>query len=83
LISRTILGLYTLSPAYDHGFDARARYTIPPITVGPSTQEGEYIRPTVILAKNLKWPVCGWFPFMNESIDALLPCCHPIFDPSK
>ena len=77
--TQTILGLNALAPAYDHGFDARSRFSIPPITATPSTQEGDYIRPYVILAKNLKRLVRRWFPFMNEGIDALLPCCHPFF----
>src|SRR5262245_380317 len=77
--AQTILGLYALAPAYDHRFDARARYSIPPITATPSTQEGDHIRPYVILAKNLKQLVRRRFPFMNEGVDALLPCCHPFF----
>jgi hypothetical protein len=52
--TQTILGLYAFSPAYDSGFDPRARYSISPITASPSTQEWDYIRPDVILAKNLK-----------------------------
>jgi hypothetical protein len=51
--TQTILGLYALSPAYDSGFDPRARYSISPIAA-PSPQEWDYIRPDVILAKNLK-----------------------------
>ena len=68
-----------LAPAYDHGFDARARYSIPPITATPSTQEGDYVCPYVILAKNFKRLVRRRYPFMNEGIDALLPCCHASF----
>src|SRR5438067_2162537 len=30
----------------------------------------------MILAKELKWLVSRWIAFMNESADALLPCCH-------
>jgi len=30
----------------------------------------------MILAKKLKWLVSRWIAFMNESADALLPCCH-------
>jgi hypothetical protein len=41
-------------PSYDSGFDPRARYSISPIAATPSTQEWDYIRPDVILAKNLK-----------------------------
>jgi hypothetical protein len=52
--AQTILGLYALSPAYDSGFDPRARYSISPITATPSTQEWDHIRPDMILAKNLK-----------------------------
>jgi hypothetical protein len=77
--AQTILGLYPLAPAYNHGFDTRARYSVPPITAAPSTQEEDYIRPYMILAKNLKRLVRRRFPFMNEGVDALLPCCHPFF----
>jgi hypothetical protein len=34
----------------------------------------------VILAKNLKRLVSGWFAFMHESIDAISPCCHNNLD---
>jgi hypothetical protein len=77
ITTQTILGLYAFAPAYDHRFDARARYSIPPITATPSTREGDYIRPYVILAKNLERLIRRRLPFMNEGIDALLPCCHP------
>jgi hypothetical protein len=33
----------------------------------------------MVLTKDLQWPVQGWFPFVNESIDTLLSCCHPVF----
>ena len=81
--TRTILGLYALSPAYDSGFDPRARYSILPITATPSTQEWDNIRPDVILAKDLEQLVRWRFPFMNEGIDALLPCRHPFFRSSN
>jgi len=34
----------------------------------------------VILAKNLKRLVSGWFAFMHEGIDALSPYCHGDLD---
>jgi hypothetical protein len=64
------------SPAYDHGFDAVASFSILPITAIPSTQEGNHIRTDMVLTKNLQWPVHRWFPFVNENIDALLSCRH-------
>jgi len=42
------------SPAYDHGFDAHARFHVLPITATPSTWEGNYICADVILTKKLK-----------------------------
>jgi hypothetical protein len=77
--AQTVLASEALTPAYDHGFDARARYSVPPTTAAPSAQEGNYIRPYMILAKNLKRLVRGRLPFMNEGVDPLLPCCHPLF----
>jgi hypothetical protein len=68
-----------LAPAYNHGFNARPCHSVPPITAAPSTQEGNYICPYVILAKNLKRLVRRRVPFMNEGVDALLPCRHPLF----
>jgi hypothetical protein len=79
ITAQTTLGLYALAPTYDHGFDTRAGYGIPPITAAPSTQEGDYIRPYVILAKNLKRLVRRRFPLVNEGVHALLPCCHLFF----
>ena len=67
------------SPAYDHGFDAVASFRILPITAIPSTREGNHIRTDMVLAKDLQWPIEGWFPFVNERIDTLLSCCHPVF----
>ena len=70
------LGINVPSPAYDHGFDAVASFSILPITAIPSTQEGNHIRTNMVLTKNLQWPVHRRFPVVNESIDALLSCCH-------
>jgi hypothetical protein len=43
------------------------------------TWEGNYIGADVILTKKLDWPVRRWFAFVNEGIQALLPCCHPLY----
>jgi hypothetical protein len=67
------------SPAYDHGFDALARFHVLPTTATPSTWEGNYIRADVILTKKLEQPVRWWFAFVNESIHALLPCRHALY----
>jgi hypothetical protein len=66
------------SPAYDYGFDALAGFYALPITVAPSTQEGQDICADVILAKKLESLVRRRFACVNESIDALLSWCHPL-----
>jgi hypothetical protein len=73
------LGSNKPSPAYDHGFDAVTSFSVLPITAIPSTWEGNHIRTDMVLTKDLQWPVQGWFPFVNESIDTLLSCCHRVF----
>jgi hypothetical protein len=56
-----------------------ARFHILPVAAAPSTWEGNYIGADVILTKKLDWPVRRWFAFVNEGIQALLPCCHPLY----
>lgn len=73
------LGSNKPSPAYDHGFDAVTSFSVLPITAIPSTWEGNHIRTDMVLTKDLQWPVQGWLPFVNESIDTLLSCCHSVF----
>jgi hypothetical protein len=41
-----------------------------------STKERNYIRADMILAKELEGLVRWRIAFMNESVQALLPCCH-------
>jgi hypothetical protein len=66
------------SPADDHALDALARFHILPITATPTTEEGNHVRADVIFTKKLEWPVRWWLAFVNESIHALLPRCHPL-----
>jgi hypothetical protein len=37
----------------------------------------------MVLTKNLQWTVGRWFTVMNESINAPLSCCHPVFCPRR
>jgi hypothetical protein len=77
------LGINERSPAYDHGFDAVASFSVLPITAIPSTREGNHIRTDMVLTKNLQWPVRGRLAVVNESIDAVLSCYHPVFCPCR
>jgi len=56
------------SPAYDHAFDALARFHILPIPAAPSTREGNHIRADVILAKQLERLIHWWLAFVSERI---------------
>ena len=56
------------SPAYDHAFDALARFHILPIPAAPSTWEGNQIRADVILAKQLERLIHWWLAFVSERI---------------
>ena len=68
----------TRAPANYLCFDAAARIHALPRAVAQSTQERNYIRTDVVLAKKLKWPLSRRLAFMNESTDALLPGCHSL-----
>ena len=65
-------------PADDDGLDGLAGCHILPIPAAPSTGEGKYIRADVIFTKKLEGAVCRWLAFVNEGIQALLPCCHSL-----
>jgi hypothetical protein len=70
----------TNAPANYCCFDALACIHALPNAVLPSTQEWNDVRTDVILAKNLKRLVSGWFAFMDEGIDTLSPYCHGDLD---
>jgi hypothetical protein len=46
------------------------------MVASPSTKERNYVRADMILAKELEGLVRWRIAFMNESVQALLPCCH-------
>jgi hypothetical protein len=46
------------------------------MVASPSTKERNYIRADMILTKEFEWLVRWRIAFMNESVQALLPCCH-------
>ena len=66
----------THAPANYGCFDAAAGIRTVPGAAAPSTQEWNDIRADMILAKELKGLIRGWYAVMSEGIDALLPCCH-------
>ena len=64
------------SPAYHRDLNALRRSHTLPIVASPSTRERNYIGADMILAKELQGLVRWRIAFMNESVQALLPCCH-------
>jgi hypothetical protein len=64
------------APAKYHGLNAPVRDHASPPAIAPLAQERNDVRADVIFAKDLKRLVGRRGPFMNEGIDALLPCCH-------
>jgi hypothetical protein len=66
------------SPAYHSDLNALRRSHTLPMVASPSTRERNYIRAYMILAKELEGLVRWRIAFMNESVQALLPCCHSL-----
>ncbi len=64
------------SPAYHRDLNALRRSHTLPMVASPSTRERNYVRADMILAKELEGLVRWRITFMNESVQALLPCCH-------
>jgi hypothetical protein len=50
------------------------------MVASPSTKERNYIRADMILAKELEGLIRRRIAFMNESVQALLPCCHSRYE---
>jgi hypothetical protein len=50
------------------------------MVASPSTREWNYVRADMILAKEFEGLVRWRIAFMNESVQALLPCCHSRYE---
>jgi hypothetical protein len=68
------------SPAYHRDLDALRRSHTLPIVASSSTRERNYIGADMILAKEFEGLVRWRIAFMNESVQALLPCCHSRYE---
>jgi hypothetical protein len=50
------------------------------MVASPSTREWNYIRADMILAKELEGLIRWRIPFIDESVQALLPSCHSRYE---
>lgn len=64
------------TPTDDRCFDWLARLRALPGGAAPSTEKRNDISADVILAKEFKRLIRGWFAVVNKSVDACLACGH-------